>query len=1165
MSQFNTRWVIELVPLSQNNFTVKDALLVKTRVIKKGVGLVVKPAINYFLRERYKIVSQYVRFYEGLKLDEKAILYESRDGNSVTDSPYAMFKYMVDHPDFQDFKHIWSVADFKALAYVVDKYKDRPNVHFVKRNSKEYLRYLASCKYLINNSTFQPYFTPKKDQIYINTWHGTPLKKMGFDIPGNPAQSQNVLRNFLCTDYLISPNKHTTKMFTDSYKLDGVYGGTIIEEGYPRIDLTLQTNPELFKAELRNLGLEIDEQKETILYAPTWKGKNVSKANNDMLQIIGDLKYLEQQVGDKYNILIKVHPFLCKQALEHPEIKKQLVPDFIDTNELLATVDLLITDYSSIFFDYLVTGKPIIFYTWDADVYTDERGQYFSNDVLPGPIVYNSRELGEIIRNIDQVKQNYYGQYKEMQQRFTYYENGRVTERITRYILGKSDDNVRAITGLGSQKQKILIYPGGMRDNGITASFINLMNNIDFNQYDVSCFTSAPNNKEVIKNINKVNKNVRFLFNPGIPVYKFHEVYRDKYVHFRGANDILGKRLYPEKSYAREHARLFGKTKFDYVIDFSGYSLYWAKLLLASDAKKKICYMHSDMLSDSERTVGGKKPHKINLRGLFSVYNRFDKLVSVSKGTMELNRKSLLNYAEFDKFDYTMNSINPDKILHNLDENDQEKEIDREIPIQTEHIISKAIVKDIKRFPVWSFIPGHSNASQHQLEDRFEGAEVVVFRKYENEQTFYKFSHNHQIIGWIDGRALVLLPDEILSETRVKKMARLGRPGGNPIWSKPYNVLGCSKISASSDYKGVVFEIDHEAETLHGTYSRISLNGTVIGWINQAALVVHEYCTIHNDMDRLSKLKADMRRKVIRRINHRKNKPIIEHLDHRIIEELQLDPPLFAEIAAPENHSVWTRPYKNFKAKLVSDAKDFKGKIAKITKINKTKAGTFYQFSIDNKVIGWLDSNVFKIRRDLPSIPQYQTEFGEELTGTFLSKTKQDHFQFVTMGRLSPEKGQDNLIRAFANVHKEHPNSQLYLLGKGPLMGKLQALIDDLDLTKSVRLMGQLENPFVFMEKCDCFVLSSHYEGQPMVLLEAMTLGMKIVATDIVANQTVLENGKYGLLVENSISGLEKGMLSVIKNDYTLDMDRFDYKKYNNLAMESFYRALMHDQNESQG
>ncbi|MDY0394146.1 glycosyltransferase [Virgibacillus halophilus] len=120
----------------------------------------------------------------------------------------------------------------------------------------------------------------------------------------------------------------------------------------------------------------------------------------------------------------------------------------------------------------------------------------------------------------------------------------------------------------------------------------------------------------------------------------------------------------------------------------------------------------------------------------------------------------------------------------------------------------------------------------------------------------------------------------------------------------------------------------------------------------------------------------------------------------------------------------------------------------------------------------------------------------------------------------------------------------------------LKNIISDLDLENSVYLMGQLENPFTFMRKCDSFVLSSHYEGQPMVLLEAMTLGMKIIATDIVANRTVLENGKFGLLVENSIRGLEKGLNFIANEENVVQMERFDYYKYNSIAMDNFETCL---------
>src|SRR5699024_7659268 len=118
-------------------------------------------------------------------------------------------------------------------------------------------------------------------------------------------------------------------------------------------------------------------------------------------------------------------------------------------------------------------------------------------------------------------------------------------------------------------------------------------------------------------------------------------------------------------------ARLFGGARFDYVIDFSGYSLFWSKFLIVADAKRKICFLHNDLLSDSDRLVNGRRPHRVNLRGLFSIYGRYDKLVSVSEGTMALNRKNLSVYADEAKFDYVLNSINPEHILRRVEVGDE--------------------------------------------------------------------------------------------------------------------------------------------------------------------------------------------------------------------------------------------------------------------------------------------------------------------------------------------------------------------------------------------------------------------------------------------------------------------------------------------------------------
>ncbi|WP_323066513.1 CDP-glycerol glycerophosphotransferase family protein [Peribacillus frigoritolerans] len=121
------------------------------KVIKRKVDFLKQPIVNFLLKENHQRVNRYAKYYEKLSIQKNTILYESRDGNSMTDSPYAMFKYMLENQDYQDFMHIWSIQDFSVLSGVMAKYKDMPNVQFVQRNSKEYLKWLATSEYLINN------------------------------------------------------------------------------------------------------------------------------------------------------------------------------------------------------------------------------------------------------------------------------------------------------------------------------------------------------------------------------------------------------------------------------------------------------------------------------------------------------------------------------------------------------------------------------------------------------------------------------------------------------------------------------------------------------------------------------------------------------------------------------------------------------------------------------------------------------------------------------------------------------------------------------------------------------------------------------------------------------------------------------------------------------
>ena len=157
---------------------------------------------------------------------------------------------------------------------------------------------------------------------------------------------------------------------------------------------------------------------------------------------------------------------------------------------------------------------------------------------------------------------------------------------------------------------------------------------------------------------------------------------------------------------------------------------------------------------------------------------------------------------------------------------------------------------------------------------------------------------------------------------------------------------------------------------------------------------------------------------------------------------------------------------------------------------------------------------------------------------------------FITLGRLSVEKDHAKLINAFAQVINKYKQAKLFILGDGYLRIELMSLINDLKINNNVFLIGYVDNPYPWLVKADCFVLSSNHEGQPMVLLEAMALNRPIIATDIPATRGMLMNSS-AKLVENSINGLATGLLEACR-----EMPKpveIDFNKYNKHCVEQFY------------
>ncbi|WP_186468047.1 glycosyltransferase [Glutamicibacter halophytocola] len=815
------------------------------------------------------------------------ILYESYSGNGMLCHPEAIFKELLKRDSESKYTHIWVLNSFERYKALTEKYASYSNVKFVKYQSLKYYKYLSVSKYLVNNVSFPAQFAKRDGQIYLNTWHGIPLKKMGYDITGRAVDAKNIVRNFLASDYLLSSSpKMTQQMYLDAFKMKNIFEGEILEEGSPRIDrqFDVKASKEEIEPFLAHSGIILDDRK-IILYAPTWKGHDYFNPRNDAAGLRNLIDRLEAQLDtSKYRILIKAHQIVSEAVATIPELREYLVPNMVPTNLVLGITDILITDYSSVFFDFLVTNRPIFFHIPDIAEYARYRDLYIGAEALPGPTSTNVDELiSNLLRwsSIEKWPEDIRERHETMLRCYTPDEDGRASARIVDRVFERTDNRSTQSAAYAHGKTKILIYAGGMIPNGITTSALNLLDNIDYERFDVTVL--CPYSKAVDQqyNFTQINENARLMFRFGT----FNGTYLQNSIRLRvlkrGANSAGASLRTQKKLWQTEWKRCFGNARFDHVIDFSGYTSFWGTLFCYAPAKKRSIWLHNDLAADAHRSISGNTPLKDGLFATFSIYNRFDNLISVSEGLNEINASSLGSWAPESRFSWASNTINETKI--------------------------RDLASD-SRFP-------------------------------------------------------------------------------------PMSIKNGLPILDQATRSGIVSE-------------------------------------------------------------------------------------LVATALLP----------------------------------NKTANAEMHKTPAD-----------------------------------------EGYFTFISVGRLSPEKNHARLIKAFARVHRINPLTRLVIAGDGPLRADLEGLIQKNGLTESVRMVGHVKNPYKLMRYSDAFVLSSDYEGQPMVLLEALVLEVPVITTSFGSVAGALPKG-VGIVVEPTVEALAQAMLNEAGSPSL--RRHFDVDKYNADAMQEFERVV---------
>lgn len=374
---------------------------------------------------------------KGVKTEEKTVVFNSFNGKTYGCSPKAVYEYMLSQDEFKDWTFIWAFKNAKKHRFLMEN----PNTIVVKQTARVYEKKLAAAKYWITNYRVPDHIWPRKDQVYVQCWHGTPLKRLGYDLETseNAIDSIADIRKKYAMDaekfdYILSPSSFASEKFSSAWNLKETgMEEKVMEIGYPRNDFLLNHTTEDILAIKEKLN--IPQDKKVILYAPTWRDNQHEAGKGFTYDLNVDFDRLRNELGEEYVVLFRVH-YLVASKFSFDEYEGFIynVSNYDDINHLYLIADLLITDYSSVFFDYGILKKPMLFYMYDLDDYKDSiRGFYFGIDKLPGRIITEENELPDAIR--DSIDHFVYDEkYREFNETFSKLEDGQASKRFVDWV-----------------------------------------------------------------------------------------------------------------------------------------------------------------------------------------------------------------------------------------------------------------------------------------------------------------------------------------------------------------------------------------------------------------------------------------------------------------------------------------------------------------------------------------------------------------------------------------------------------------------------------------------------------------------------------------------------------------------------------------------------------
>lgn len=584
-----------------------------TACLMKAIKKMCDPA--WWLQHRY------IRYYDTLPIEPHTILLESQHGKQFEGIIFRIAQQLASDEAYRAFTLYLSVipSQITRVRAKLARY-GLTRINLCPFKSDRYYRVLASAHYLVNDNTFMPFFIKKPGQVYLNTWHGTPLKTLGKQVVGQAHFIGNVQRNFLAADYLLCPNAHTDRVLRQDYMLDNLAKGKRLFGGYPR-------NAIFFHCNVHAPGVKAAlalEGKRVYAYLPTYRGSFITgKTSQSDIYLLYHLYELDKRLTDDECLLVNLHP-VTRSSLSFNAFKHiKPFPDDCETYEVLTAADVLITDYSSVFFDFACSQKKIVLFTYDKDEYLRDRGLYFPMDTLPFPQVETIAALLEACRSPKTYDD------AAFLETFCPYDHADATKSLCRHVfLGEKTLEEAPFPNNG--KENVLLYSGNLAPNGITTALFNLLNSLDRSRRNYIILADYVKVAAYASQLTALPEGVTYLMHHG----DFNLTFVERLLRGFFKLGLLKTPCFLrhfKRRFQQELLRTCGTSTIHTALHFSGYEnemILW----FAQFPCKRLIYVHSNMC-DEIRKRGNQREDVLRY-----AYAAYDDVIAVTRDLIEPTR-----------------------------------------------------------------------------------------------------------------------------------------------------------------------------------------------------------------------------------------------------------------------------------------------------------------------------------------------------------------------------------------------------------------------------------------------------------------------------------------------------------------------------------------------